>query len=142
MSDITTVLQVSISVHAPINTVWEKWTNPEDIMQRNFASPDWECPKATNDVRDGWKFNFIMAAKDGSFSFDFYGKYTNVEKPKLIEYRIWDWRMVSVMFEEESTGSTKVTERFEAEKENPPAMQQAWWQTILDNFKKHVETWA
>gem|GEM_PF-6351553 len=35
---------------------------------------------------------------------------------------------------------TKVTTVFDAEKMNPVEMQQSGWQSILDNFKKYVET--
>ena len=88
MSDITHTLTVTTSIYSTMEEVWKKWTTPEDIMQWNNASDDWFCPKATNDLRDGGKFSYTMSAKDDSFSFDFNGKYTNVEKPKVIEYRI------------------------------------------------------
>jgi hypothetical protein len=35
--------------------------------------------------------------------------------------------------------STKVVETFDPEQENPAEMQREGWQSILDNFKKHVE---
>lgn len=88
MSDITTMLKVSTSIYATMNEVWDKWILPEHIIHRNNASDDWFCPKATNDLRDGGRFSYTMSAKDDSFSFDFNGKYTNVEKPKVIEYNI------------------------------------------------------
>jgi uncharacterized protein YndB with AHSA1/START domain len=88
MSDITHTITVTTSIYATMEEVWKKWTTPEDIMHWNNASADWFCPKATNDLRDGGKFSYTMSAKDDSFSFDFNGKYTNVEKPNIIEYRI------------------------------------------------------
>lgn len=36
--------------------------------------------------------------------------------------------------------SVRVVEQFEAENQNPVAMQQAGWQAILDNFKRYTET--
>jgi hypothetical protein len=48
-------------------------------------------------------------------------------------------RNVSISFE--SIGdTTKITETFDPEKENPIEMQHAGWQAILENFKKHVES--
>lgn len=35
---------------------------------------------------------------------------------------------------------TQIIEKFEAEQQNDPAMQQAGWQAILDNFKNYVES--
>jgi hypothetical protein len=47
-------------------------------------------------------------------------------------------RNVSISFE--SIGeTTKVTETFDPEHENPEEMQRAGWQAILENFKKYVE---
>jgi uncharacterized protein YndB with AHSA1/START domain len=79
-----------------------------------------------------------MEAKDGSFGFDFNGVYTEVEQHKAIAYTIEGGREVKVAFES-NENTTKVTETFEAEDENPLEMQQAGWQAILDNFKKYVE---
>ena len=46
-----------------------------NVMNWNNASDDWYCPKAENDLKEGGKFAFTMAAKDGSFSFDFGGDF-------------------------------------------------------------------
>jgi hypothetical protein len=80
-----------------------------------------------------------MAAKDGSFSFDFTGIYTNIEKKKSIEYIMDDGRKCSVFFVDENCGTIKVSETFDPEIENSLELQQQGRQSILDNFKKHVE---
>jgi hypothetical protein len=50
-----------------------------------------------------------------------------------------DNRKVEITFL--SNGSTtEVIETFDPENEHPIEMQQAGWQMILDNFKKHVES--
>lgn len=107
-------------------------------MQWAFASPDWHAPKAENDLRKGGKFSTTMAAKDGSFSFNFGGTYDNVQLHKLIEYTIEDGRKVKITFEKKGN-DTVVTETFDAESENPVDMQRAGWQAILDNFKRYTE---
>ena len=80
-------ITVQATINAPIEIVWQMWTLPEHITQWCFASPDWHCPAATNDPRTGGKFSSTMAAKDGSFSFDFGGTYTNVINHKVIELK-------------------------------------------------------
>ena len=134
-----TAITIEAWVNAPVQTVWEKWTNPQDIMQWNNASDDWHTPSAENDVRTGGKFKSTMAAKDGSYSFDFWGTYTQVTENELIEYTLGDDRKVKITFGEED-GKTKVVETFEPEDTNPIEMQRGGWQAILNNFKKHVET--
>jgi uncharacterized protein YndB with AHSA1/START domain len=134
MSDIT----ITAIVEAPIDKVWAYWTQPEHIVQWNHASDDWYCPRATNDLVKGGEFHYIMAAKDGSVSFDFNGMYEEVRPGVSIEYFIEDGRHVSVIFQSEGTG-VRVTSTFEPEEVNSMEAQKGGWQAILDNFKKHAE---
>ncbi|PWS28636.1 polyketide cyclase [Pedobacter yonginense] len=131
-------ITVKVIVNAPIEKVWEFWTNPEHITQWAFASPDWHAPKAENDLRSGGKFSTTMAARDGSMSFDFGGTYTNVIENKVIEYTIEDGRKVKIVFEGNGD-QTNVIETFDPEQMNPREMQQDGWQAILDDFKKYTE---
>lgn len=132
-------ITVQAVIQAPIDSVWKSWITPEDIVGWNFASEDWHCPKAENDLKVGGKFLFRMEAKDGSFGFDFEGIYTTVKTNELIEYVLADDRKISISFTDLGT-QTKVTEIFDAETENPVEMQQDGWQAILNHFKKYTES--
>jgi uncharacterized protein YndB with AHSA1/START domain len=132
------MISVNVTVNQPIDKVWEAWTNTKDIMEWNFASNDWYCPAATNDLKVGGRFSSIMAAKDGSFSFDFNGVYSEVVHLEKITYNIEDGRLVKIVFEADNDITT-VTEMFEPETENTLELQQNGWQTILNNFKNYVE---
>ncbi|SDG61326.1 SRPBCC family protein [Chitinophaga filiformis] len=133
-----TAITVETTIQAPVAKVWEYWNQPEHIKQWAFASDDWHVPASENDLRTGGKFSTTMAAKDGSFSFDFGGVYTQVKEHKLIEYTLGDERKVSILFS--SIGdATKIVETFEAEDTHSVEMQQSGWQAILDNFKKYTE---
>lgn len=134
-----TLITIQAEINAPVSKVWEYWISPEHITQWCQASDDWHCPKAENDVRPGGKFTSTMAAKDGSFSFDFGGVHDEVIKHRLIASIMDDGRKMKVVFEEKEE-KTIVTESFEAESENSLEMQRFGWQAILDNFKKHTET--
>lgn len=133
-----TILTVETIVNASIDLVWMCWTKPEHIIQWCHATDDWHAPYAENDLRKDGKFKTTMAAKDGSFSFNFEGVYTKVEELQLIEYILGDGRKVKITFMADQ-GSTKVIESFEAETINAIEMQQAGWQAIIDNFKKYTE---
>lgn len=133
-----TTVTVAATVNAPVQKVWEFWNNPEHITKWAHASDDWHAPYADNDPRTGGTFKTTMAAKDGSFSFDFGGTYTNVQDNSLIEYTMDDSRKVSVIFKS-TGGATKITETFDPESTNPIEMQRGGWQAILDNFKKYAE---
>ncbi|MEZ4943238.1 MAG: VOC family protein [Saprospiraceae bacterium] len=133
-----TIITVQTTVAAPLEKVWDCWTKPEHIVHWNFASDDWQSPRAENDLRPGGAFNYRMEARDGSAGFDFEGKYSLVEAPRRIEYAISDGRRVQVTFSKTDAG-TFVMESFEAETEHPVDMQRAGWQAILDNFKRYAE---
>jgi uncharacterized protein YndB with AHSA1/START domain len=132
-------ITIETTINAPIEKIWEYWTAPEHITKWCNASDDWHAPHATNDLKIGGTFTTRMEAKDGSAGFDFGGTYTTIEEFKKIEYTMGgeDARKVSIEFIPED-GAVKILETFEAENQNPLEMQKAGWQSILDNFKKHV----
>ncbi len=133
-----TAITVEATINAPVQKVWEIWTQPEHITQWCHASDDWHAPYADNDPQTGGKFKTTMAAKDGSFSFDFEGVYSEVIDQKLIAYGLGDGRNVKIEFIPDGD-TTKVIETFDPETQNPIEMQRGGWQAILDNFKKHAE---
>lgn len=133
------MITVKTLVNAPIELVWECWTQPEHIVHWNFASEDWQCPSASNPLVEGEKFSWRMEAKDGSMGFDFWGTYTRIEFQSALEYTLGDGRLVRIQFEENQDG-IELTESFETEGTNSDEMQRAGWQAILNNFKKHVES--
>jgi uncharacterized protein YndB with AHSA1/START domain len=132
-------ITVETAVNAGLNSVWDAFNNPADIMQWNAAQDDWHTTQAAVDLREGGTFKSRMEAKDGSAGFDFEGVYTRVEPKKAIEFRMSDGREVRVEFLERD-GEVLVKETFDAETESAPELQRQGWQAILDNFGRHVET--
>jgi len=132
------MVMVQTIIHAPIEKVWNSWTTTDNIVEWNFASDDWQCPTAENDLRSGGIFKYRMEAKDGSFGFDFSGVYDLVNDNELIEYTLDDGRKVKVDFTA-MIDKTEIIETFEAENINSIKIQHDGWQSILDNFKKLVE---
>jgi len=47
------VITVRVTVNAPAEEVWTRWTTPEDILKWNFASDDWQTTTAVNDLTVG-----------------------------------------------------------------------------------------
>lgn len=131
-------ITVETVINAPVEKVWNFWTEPKHIVNWNNASDDWYTPKAENDLRVGGKLIARMEARDGSFGFDFTGVYNKVEPYKEIEYTLDDGRKVKVSFGLRANETT-VTETFEAEQTHSLELQQEGWQAILDNFKRYVE---
>ena len=123
----TTKIKIEATISADQNKVWDCWTKPEHITKWNFASDDWHCPEAENDLRAGGKYRARMEAV-----------YDEVIPQQKIAYTMTDGRQAITNFERQGN-KTKVTTVFDAEKENSIDMQKDGWQAILNNFKKHVE---
>ncbi len=134
----TQAITVSATINAAITKVWEHYTLPEHVMNWNQASDDWYCPHAKNDLCINGRFVYGMAAKDGSFSFDFGGTYTDIKINERIAYILDDNRKAEVTFFPQGN-ETKVTVTFDPEMENSRELQEGGWQAILNNFKKYVE---
>ena len=120
----TKKIHIESLIDASIAKVWDAYNTPNDIKQWNQASPDWHCPSSENDLRVGGKFKNKMAAKDGSFEFDFEGTYTEVTPLNSISYVLGDERTVDISFQEQGN-STLISVDFDAETMNPEEMQKA-----------------
>jgi len=131
-------ITVEARLATDIKTAWDTYTNPEHIINWNFAADDWCCPSASNDMRVGGKYSARMEAKDGSFGFDFEATYDEVIDGQQFTYTMPDGRVVTTKFEE-AGGETKVTTTFDPESQNPIEMQQSGWQAILNNYVKYTE---
>ncbi|OSY87566.1 hypothetical protein WH52_10715 [Tenacibaculum holothuriorum] len=132
-------ITVKTSVQADINTVWNYWTKPEHITNWNFATDEWCCPRAENNLQPNKKFSWRMEAKDGSMGFDFEGTYDKIVEKELISYKMSDGRKVDIEFTQNGN-EIQVSETFDAEGKNTDEQQRAGWQAILENFKKYVES--
>jgi uncharacterized protein YndB with AHSA1/START domain len=133
-----TKITIQATVLADRNKSWSHYTEPSHITQWNFASEDWCCPAASNDLVAGGKFSWRMEAKDGSFGFDFEGVFTEIVPLEKLKYVFMDQREAEISFSDLSEG-TLVKIVFDAENENSLELQQSGWQSILNNFKLHTE---
>lgn len=131
-------VKISTTVQTPVDKLWEYWTEPRHITKWNYASEDWHCPYAENDLKEGGKFTYRMEAKDGSFGFDFGGIYDEVRWHEKIAYTLGDGRKVTTTFHDKGH-ATEVIVIFEAESSSPVEIQQQGWQAIVNNFKKYAE---
>ena len=131
-------ITIKALVNAPIETVWQAYNAPEDIVQWNTASADWHTINSKNDLSVGGQFSHRMEAKDGSMGFDFAGTYTEIVPFKKIAYE-FGGRMAEVHFQALESGAICVQISFDPEQECPLEQQQAGWQAILDSFANYVE---
>ncbi|HEV7332147.1 MAG TPA: SRPBCC family protein [Flavisolibacter sp.] len=134
----TTLVTVAATIQAPVQKVWTLWTDPQHIVNWNFASEDWHSPKAEADLREGGRFSYRMESKDGSMGFDFSGTFTRVDENRELSFTIHDGRKVQIFFIPYGNETT-IKETFEAEGSHPVEMQRQGWQAIMHNFKTYAE---
>ncbi len=133
----TQPITVQTVVRAPIDAVWQAYTTPEAIQQWNFATPDWHCPAASVDLREGGKFFSRMEAKDGSVGFDIEATYDDVVEHERLSY--WFGGRQCVVDFLPSGEDVTVRVSFDPEEVFPAEHQRAGWQAILDNFARYIE---
>ncbi len=129
---------VQTIINSDLKKVWNYWTTPKHITNWNFATSEWHCPSAENDLTVGGKFSSRMEAKDGSMGFDYSGTYTKIEPLSIIEYTLEDGRKVGINFKQKGD-AIEVIETFDVEDTNTLEQQRQGWQAILDNFKAYTE---
>lgn len=130
-------ITVQATIKADRKKVWDYYTLPEHITQWNFADPSWHCPTAENDMKIGGRYCARMEARDGSFGFDFEAYYTEIIDGQQFSYG-FGGRTATVQFTD-LNGETEVIVSFDPEDQNPIEMQEAGWQSILNNFKAYTE---
>ena len=131
-------LEVRATINAPLDQVWDKWTQAEHVVNWNFAHVSWCCPKAEVDFRVGGASNYRMEAKDGSFGFDLKATFLEIESSTFIATELEDGRKVEVKFIR-GENFVVLQQRFEPETENALELQQQGWQAILHQFKSYCE---
>lgn len=132
-------ISISANVFASKQVVWSCYTEPAHIINWNFASDDWHCPRAENNLTIGGKYEVFMEAKDKSFGFNLEAVYTHIVPGESFVYVMSDGREVSMMLT--PLGDlTQIDIVFDAESVNPVDLQRQGWQAILNNFKRYTES--
>ncbi|MBC9931794.1 SRPBCC domain-containing protein [Chitinophaga qingshengii] len=132
----TTHLSASVTVHAPIQKIWDYWTAPEHILRWNNPSDEWKTTSVENDVRTGGKFRYVMETNDGG-GFTFEGQYDEVIPFEKLSSVHPNGRKTVNTFSVTADGVT-ITEIFEPEAGVPAADQQAFCAGVLKQFGDYV----
>jgi uncharacterized protein YndB with AHSA1/START domain len=132
------VLTAETFINASIEKVWDLWTDPAHIAEWNNMSEQWHTPRAENDLRVNGRLFLRMELKDGSDGFDYICFYDDIVTNQKISHTATDNRKTTVLFFATENG-VRLTETFDPETKTPLDIQQAFCQSILNNFKAYVE---
>ena len=129
-------ITVETNVAAPIEQVWDAYTTPADIKQWNAASADWHTTTATVDLREGASFLRAWRRRTAAWA-SILPEPIPDRQEHLIESSFGD-RAARVEFTQTPQG-VAVCVTFDSEQTHPIEQQRQGWQSILDNFARHVE---
>jgi uncharacterized protein YndB with AHSA1/START domain len=81
MTDLT--VNITKTIHAPIERVFDAWLNPETLSQFMLPMPGMPQPQTETDAREGGNFTIIMQVGDNKIPHT--GKYLEISRPdKLV----------------------------------------------------------
>lgn len=133
------LLNVSVLINKSLELVWNAWNDESQMHNWLFISADYETKNPKVDLRLGGSFSYTMASKAGGFDFEYRATYTEIEIYKKIAFTLVDDRKAEVLFSTEA-GRTRLQILFEPVVEQDNDVQLIGWQTILINFKHHLES--
>ena len=109
MKDLT--LNVSKTIHAPIEKVFDAWLNPELLAQFILPMPGMPQPKVENEAQQGGSFTIVMQVGDDKIPHT--GEYLEINRPDKLVFS-WlspfstDGSQVTIDFKSVDSGTTDV----------------------------------
>jgi uncharacterized protein YndB with AHSA1/START domain len=107
-------LNLERTFRAPVQAVFDAWTN-EEVMRRWFhGMHDWETSHAEVDLRVGGAVRVVMRDPDKDVEHGGGGHYTEIDPPTRLAFT-WTWdddearqTLIEIEFEEVEQGATAV----------------------------------
>lgn len=133
------ILNVSIHINQSLDIVWDSWNDENQMKYWMFISDEYEVRHPKNDLKIGGGYSYEMISKKDGVSFDYGGTYIAIELNSFIAFKMKDGRKAEVIFSV-IEDVVQIEIRFEAVEEQDVDVQLNGWQSLLNNFKHHVES--
>lgn len=133
------IIKTEVMLLAPIDRVWDHFTDPKHVVKWFFAMPRYKCSKAENDLREGGSFHYLMEAKDKSYGYELLGTIKEIEHKRRIVINLEGDRDAIVTLVPVDEQTTKFSLLFDPETKNTRETQKRFWELILSSFERYVE---
>lgn len=87
---VDTTYRVKRTFTAPVQKVYDAWTNPRILKEWFRVGNDWTTPVCEVDLRVGGKYRLGMQSPDKDFPFVVQGTYKEIQPPQKLSFT-WAW---------------------------------------------------
>lgn len=134
---------------APVEDVFDAWTNPEVLKRWWGAGPNQTSPGCEVDLRVGGTYRFQMRDGDSGDVYAVGGEYREIVRPNLLVYT-WCWEgemdpanrghvsLVSVEFRTDGDATTVVLEHSGLASEESRGRHGVGWRGSLENLAHRI----
>ena len=139
-------LEMERTFAAPARRVFDAFTS-EEVMRRWWhASPDWETPEASVDLRVGGRVRVVMRDPDSGDRYGGQGEYVEIDPPRRLAFT-WTWdddraqvqQLIEIEFQErEGVTTMRFTHRDLWDEEAVRSHEQGW-STAFDNLARALD---
>jgi uncharacterized protein YndB with AHSA1/START domain len=136
------VLRIERTFDAPIQDVFDAWTNAEVLRRWLHAGRDWDTTTAEVDLRVGGRVRLVMHDPTDGAEHGAVGEYTVVEPPHRLAFT-WVWdddhsnpQVIELEFSERDGATTVLMINSGITTEDGRGDQQRGWHLCYDNLER------
>jgi len=147
----TATLRLERSFDAPVEDVFDAWTNPEVLRRWWSAGANWRTPVAEVDLRVGGRYRLSMEDPEAGARHTVRGEYIEVRRPRRLVYS-WCWEegdgrtghvsTVAVDFLGNGERTTVVLEHSGLESADSREKHRVGWEGCLESLGARIFTQA
>lgn len=135
------MLRIERTFDAPIDRVFDAWTNADVLRRWLHAGPDWETPRAKVDLRVGGAIRIVMRDPTDGSEHGASGEYLVVEPPhRLVFTWVWDHepdrrQQIELLLSERGARTTVRMVNSAIPSDDQLQEQRRGWQLCYDNLR-------
>ena len=134
------ILRIERAFQAPIERVFDAWTNADVLRRWLHAGPNWETPIAEVDLRVGGSIRIVMRDPADGAEHGAIGEYRLIERPNRLVFS-WTFddqpdnrQLIELQLSERDGTTTVVMINSGVATDAQETNQRTGWQLCLDNL--------
>jgi uncharacterized protein YndB with AHSA1/START domain len=140
------ILRIERAFEAPIERVFDAWTNPDVLRRWLHCGPDWETPIAGVDLQVGGRIRILMRDPADGATYGATGEYRLIERPNRLVFT-WTFddhadnrQLIELQFSERDGVTTVVMINSGVATDTQEADQRSGWRLCFDNLEPALAT--